>query len=52
MKEQTIGIIVLAGCVTAIQITAFVMRIDGQVLALTSSTITGILAYFIGKKKK
>lgn len=52
MKDQTIGIIVLAGCITAIQITAFAKGVDGQVLALTSSILTGILAYFIGKKKK
>jgi len=52
MNEQTLVFLVLAGCVTTIQVAAFSMHIDGQVLALTSSILTGILAYSYAKKKK
>lgn len=51
MKDTTIIAIVLAIGVLVMQIIAFMLGIDGQVLIITSNVFIGLLTYYFGYEK-
>lgn len=51
MKERTAVALVLVGVTATLQGVAWILGIDGQVFALTSAVITGVLGWCIGKAK-
>ncbi len=51
MEDRTLMIIVGIVCITALQSIALMKGIDGALLALSFSTIGGILGFRAGKRK-
>ena len=49
MEDATIKAIVAMGCITALEIAALVMGINGSVLALVVAALAGIAGYEIHK---
>jgi len=50
LKDDTVVMITLGLGVTALELVAIIKGVDGAVLAVVSSVLVGIVAYYKGKK--
>lgn len=49
--DRNVALVLLALCVTMVQIFAFGFEVDGQILSLTTGIIAAIVGYLGGRRR-